>query len=368
MIALSIAAMILAFSIARATNRAPLSLALVQSVLVEGSRYPLDMFWHIARITPLTLVLRSRCWPSCVSGLGGDWRRRTRAHALWIGWVLWFGVIESGITTNYLLLPMAFMLIAIAVDLTLHAAIHALRSSRTLACYRAVVAPTVALRADGQRTRSRASDDSRRRHRRDSRQPSAHRSRGLHRRARLPDARRPHRSLAGAGRLRARAVPGPARRWTGRPASTPACRRYFVPPICSTPNADGTLPDRVVIVDIFKEYPIGNSRTWLPKAIEEDGLQVSPCSKPRSCGCCRFRPRNSVASLSTTFTLAAGRQSRRCSSKTFATRFAAWPAARGSPPSPSSRCRSASAPPPRSSASCRPCCCGRSSIQAPIGW
>ncbi len=30
--------------------------------------------------------------------------------------MLWFGVIESGITTNYLLLPVSFMLIAIAVD------------------------------------------------------------------------------------------------------------------------------------------------------------------------------------------------------------------------------------------------------------
>ena len=36
------------------------------------------------------------------------------------------------------------------------------------------------------------------------------------------------------------------------------------------------LPDRVVIVDIFKDYPIGNSRSWLPKAIEEDGLRVTP--------------------------------------------------------------------------------------------
>ena len=35
-------------------------------------------------------------------------------------------------------------------------------------------------------------------------------------------------------------------------------------------------PDRVLIVDIFKEYPIGNSRSWLPKAIEEDGLRVVP--------------------------------------------------------------------------------------------
>jgi hypothetical protein len=41
-------------------------------------------------------------------------------------------------------------------------------------------------------------------------------------------------------------------------------------------NPDGTLPDRVLIVDIFKEYPIGHSRSWLPRAIDEDGLQVVP--------------------------------------------------------------------------------------------
>ena len=64
---------------------------------------------------------------------------------------------------------------------------------------------------------------------------------------------------------------------TDRPsASTPACPRCFVPPICSRPNADGTLPDRVVIVDIFKEYPIGNSRSWLPKRHRGGRLQVTP--------------------------------------------------------------------------------------------
>ena len=44
--------------------------------------------------------------------------------------------------------------------------------------------------------------------------------------------------------------------------------------VSGTANADGSFPDRIVIVDIFKEYPIGNSRSWLPKAIEEDGLGV----------------------------------------------------------------------------------------------
>jgi hypothetical protein len=42
------------------------------------------------------------------------------------------------------------------------------------------------------------------------------------------------------------------------------------------PLRAGTLPDRTIVVDVFKEYPIGNSRDWLPQAIERDGLQVVP--------------------------------------------------------------------------------------------
>ena len=61
-----------------------------------------------------------------------------------------------------------------------------------------------------------------------------------------------------------------------RPASTPARRRCFVRASCSRPIADGTLPDRVIVVDVFKDFPIGNSRSWLPRAIELDGLQVTP--------------------------------------------------------------------------------------------
>ena len=114
---LSVAAMIIAFSIARASNSAPLSTDLVRSVLQDGSRYPLDMFWHIARTTPLTLVLAVAGLFARLGGIGGEWRPAERAaHLLWIGWVVWFGVIESGITTNYLLLPLTFMLIAIAID------------------------------------------------------------------------------------------------------------------------------------------------------------------------------------------------------------------------------------------------------------
>jgi hypothetical protein len=57
--------------------------------------------------------------------------------------------------------------------------------------------------------------------------------------------------------------------YTGVPAA-------FRPADLFAANADGTSPDRILVVDIFKEYPIGNSRSWLPKAIEEDGLKVIP--------------------------------------------------------------------------------------------
>ena len=80
--------------------------------------YPLDMFAYLVSESPwlvgavLALLLaRSR-------GLGGAWTTHERAlHGLWMGWVLWFGVIESGITQRYLLLPETFMLTALAVDL-----------------------------------------------------------------------------------------------------------------------------------------------------------------------------------------------------------------------------------------------------------
>ncbi|HUU33838.1 MAG TPA: hypothetical protein VMW48_07220, partial [Vicinamibacterales bacterium] len=82
-----------------------------------GFVYPLDMFSYLVTESPwligavLTLLLARS------AGRGGPWHLRERAlHALWMGWVLWFGVIESGITQRYLLLPVTFMLAALALD------------------------------------------------------------------------------------------------------------------------------------------------------------------------------------------------------------------------------------------------------------
>ncbi len=81
------------------------------------------MFAHLLRETPLLTVATLAALLARLAGLGGAWSPAERGlHALWIGWVLWFGVIESGITARYLLLPVTFMLGALAVDLAAMAA------------------------------------------------------------------------------------------------------------------------------------------------------------------------------------------------------------------------------------------------------
>lgn len=79
--------------------------------------YPLDMFAHLVGEYPLLTALTLGALLARSAGTGGVWTPLERAlHVLWIGWVLWFGVIESGITARYLLLPVTFMLAALAVD------------------------------------------------------------------------------------------------------------------------------------------------------------------------------------------------------------------------------------------------------------
>lgn len=83
----------------------------------EAVTYPLDMFAHLLAATPWLTGATLAAMLVRAAGLGGPWLPLERSlHVLWIGWVLWFGVIESGITTRYLLLPVTFMLVALVVD------------------------------------------------------------------------------------------------------------------------------------------------------------------------------------------------------------------------------------------------------------
>ena len=303
--ALSLAVMIAAFSIARATNGAPLSRELIRSVLTEGSRYPLDMLWHIARAMPLTLLLACAGLIARLAGAGGGWRPGERAiHGLWIGWVLWFGVIESGITTNYLLMPITFMMIAIAID---GSALIPRRRVPALAIVFMMVAfdqwgssPMERLEAARPTIRVEGIDE-------------------------IRAALQPGDRIACTDELGCLMLAGRIDRWLAlddfvrerflvRRGDAPVSGVYtgvpavFRPMDLFTPNADGTLPDRVVIVDVFKEYPIGNSRFWLPKAIEEDGLQVTPLLETPQMRVLQVSPQERIARRLRPDALAKGRQ------------------------------------------------------------
>jgi len=285
-IALSGTAMVIAFSIVRASNFGPLNVAAIVTVLSDGAMYPLDMFRHIAGANPVAATLVLMGLAARLAGLGGEWRAHERAaHLLWMFWVLWFGAIDSGITSNYLLLPVTLMLVAIAIDvdaIVSHSLPPVSPTSRRFAAA-VVVLTVVGLGVDQWRGTGSIAD-------------------------RLEVAR-PTINIAGIDEVRAGLVPndriactdelaclllvGRIDRWlalddfvrerflvklgdgamagvyTGAPA-------VFRPGDLFTPNPDGTLPDRVIVVDVFKEYPIGNSRSWLPRAIELDGLHVTP--------------------------------------------------------------------------------------------
>jgi hypothetical protein len=222
------------------------------------------MFWHVLRLTPLTVVTalaliayrRSREWPPS----------QRAAHALWIGWVLWFGVIESGITTNYLLLPISFLLVAIAID------------ASTALPRIALAVVTLMLGVDQWRGNSLAAA-----------RPTI-RVEGIEE---IRAGLQPNDRIACTDELGCMMLVGRIDRWlalddyvrerfvvrkpdgtaTGVYTGVPAA---FRPGDLFGANREGTLPDRVLIVDIFKDYPIGNSRSWVPRAVEQDGLQVVP--------------------------------------------------------------------------------------------
>jgi hypothetical protein len=242
------------------------------------------MFWHLVRATPVTLTLTLILLLVRAAGLDGEWRPMERAcHVVWIGWVLWFGVIESGITVNYLLLPTSFMLIALAVDLYClgidpSAPIRRFFSAPSRAAWASVFAIGALVVHDQWRGATLSN----------ARPTIAVDGIGEIRSALQPNDRvvctdelgclmlvgRIDRWLALDDYVRERFLvkrgDGPV---TGVYTGVPAA---FRPADLFAPNADGTSPNRIVIVDIFKDYPIGNSRYWLPKAIQEDGVPVTP--------------------------------------------------------------------------------------------
>ena len=286
-IALCATAMVIAFSLASATNVGPLSVALVTMVLSDGASYPLAMFRHIAAVNPVTTTAVLAGLVARLAGAGGEWRPHERAaHLLWMFWVLWFGALrDSVITSNYLLLPVSLMLMAVAIDLdaiTRHVLPPVLPASRRLAAAVLVLAG-LAVGVDQWRGTGTIAE------RIVAARPTINIPGMDEMRAGLAATDR----IACTDELACLVLVGRIDYWlalddfvrerflvtmrdgtmagvyTGVPA-------VFRPAELFAPNPDGTLPDRVLVVDVFKEHAVGNSRSWLPRAIEFDGLQVTP--------------------------------------------------------------------------------------------
>jgi hypothetical protein len=281
-IALCGVSFIVSLSVARALTIAPFSWALVASVLDEGSRYPLDMFWHIVRVNPVTITVAVGLLVARLAGVGGEWRPIERAaHFLWIGWVVWFGVMESGITINYLLLPISLMLVAIAVDIDAILKHRVDAGSRSGRFIRWAVCTLVIAGVAADQWRGEGSVQ-----------------------ARL-EAARPTIDVAGIEEIRESLRPGDRvvctdelgclmlvgridawlalddyvrERFVVRKADGQPVGVYTGRPAVFRPADlfDDKAADRTIIVDVFKEYAVGSSRDWLPRALARDGVEVQP--------------------------------------------------------------------------------------------
>jgi hypothetical protein len=248
--------------------------ALTQAV-ATGVVYPLDMFAHLLGETPLLTAAAIGALLARGLGLGGPWRPVERAlHALWIGWVLWFGVIESGITARYLLLPVTFMLSAVAVDLTAIAAATPPGARAMVATLGALGALVVALETWGGLPPHTA------------RAESARPTLVL---APLAAELQPTDVVAGGDELAALAVAGRVDAWL---ALDPFFRERFVVMRGAAPTGTYTGAPaafelapllaaaererrRLVIVDVLKDMPgFGSTAQLVPRQLAREGLRA----------------------------------------------------------------------------------------------
>jgi hypothetical protein len=230
--------------------------------LVEWPLHPFDFFEHIAHTWPL---LTSACLSLLVARAAGAGRPRTSAergvHALWIGWVLFFGVIDSGITVNYLLLPITMMLAAMAIDLA------ALTRGRT----------PIALAVMGLVAWEQWGSPAHAPHRLEAARPAI----VLPAESAVRDAIARAPLVACTDELACLLLTGRVDVWL---ALDPFLRTRFIvsrngreegvyagTPVRSTL---ATLPAGTVVVDVFKELPTGNSRTFVPRALDAEAVSA----------------------------------------------------------------------------------------------
>ena len=278
----SAALAVLAIALVRAAAMNP-AVLVPRQIVAEGLAYPLDMFWHLAGAHPTMIWMALALLVARLCGAGGRWPAGERAaHLGWVGWALWFGVIDSGITINYVLLPTVCLLAAIGIDLVAigqHAA--ALWPGRRGQMTRAALTGAALLVIADQWTGTGTLQ-----HRLATARPTIEVA-GIEevRQTLRPGDRvactdelaclllvgRVDAWLALDDYVRDRFVVSQASQRVGVYAGAPAAfglRDLFAP------DAAGGAPARLIVIDVFKDYPIGNSRSWLPRALDADHLQA----------------------------------------------------------------------------------------------
>jgi len=239
------------------------------------------MFWHLAGAHPVMLWLALALLVARLAGLGGEWPAGERAaHLGWVGWVLWFGVIDSGITVNYVLLPTVCMLAAIGIDLVAigqHTAAvwPGVRGQVARAALAGATLLVVADQWPGPGSLS-------------ARLASVRPTIDIPGMAAVRDSLRPSDEVACTDELACLLLVGRVDAWLALDdyvrerfvvvRGSNAVGVYAAAPVVLRPAdllehpREGARSGRAIVVDVFKEYAVGNSRTWLPRALERDGL------------------------------------------------------------------------------------------------
>jgi hypothetical protein len=269
---------VIATALAWAAATTGLDLATARTAIDDSLSYPLEMFWYVAATTPLTMMVALGLVVARLCGLGGEWPVRERvAHLGWVGWMLWFGVIESGITTNYLVLPIACLMAAIGMDVVaLAQQARAMWPGRRAQVARAALTGVALLVVAEAWSGSGPPAD-----RLASARPTiVAPGMDVVRSAIAPSDR-----VACTDELACLLLVGRVDAWL---ALDDHVRERFVidtgagrigvyagAPVVDRPRAlMAGVPARVIVIDVFKVYPVGPSERWLPRALAEDGVRA----------------------------------------------------------------------------------------------
>jgi hypothetical protein len=235
--------------------------------LIEWPLDPLDFFAHIAREMPGLVIGVLGLLVLRFLGNGAPWTGPQRvAHLLWAGWMLFFGVIDSGITINYLLVPVTLMLTALAIDVTAlvpkqHFGIVAALLVAVMSMEQWGSPAQAAARLDQARPTMTAAGESLR-----ELAARAERVACTDELACLLLAGRVDRWLALDDFLRTRFIVTRGGQEVGVYGGRPVART--LPDLFASADHE-SMPATVLVIDVFKDLPVGPSARFLDRALAE---------------------------------------------------------------------------------------------------